>query len=291
MLLLYFLYSIRASIEMIKKIIACYLYSSVHITICTTSLVLSSYWLCHQDVDLVFVFFTGLATLLIYSLHRIIGFKKHSENQSTHRFKWYEKNKKLVHNLFFISLLSCVVLFFTLNIIQQVIVIGTSIPSLAYVLPLFNTKRLRDIDYIKIFIVALTWAGVITFAPAINLSLNQIIWLFLEKTSFILAITLPFDFRDKELDLSNQVKTIANTFSKKIDFLIIISFIAVIVFVFLNPLYTSLIKRYICLIYLIIGIITIWANKQKHDFYISGIIDGTMILFTIGIYFLIYGTY
>lgn len=276
---------------MIEKITSWYIYSSLHIALCTTSLVLSSYWLCEQEVDYSYLLFSGFATLLLYSLHRIIGYHKHAKNQQTKRFKWYQKHNNWVHILLIISVISCFGLFFTLKRIQQIIIVIMSIPSMAYILPLFRTKRLRDIAYVKIFIVALTWAGVISIVPAYERSLNEIIYFFLEKTSFILAITLPFDFRDKELDRANEVKTIANTFSKNIDLLIILSFVASILCTVLNPLYTIEWKLSISLIYVVIGCITIWANKQKDDFYISGIIDGTMILFTLSIYIIQYGTF
>jgi len=87
-----------------------------------------------------------------------------------------------------------------------------AILSLGYVLPFVKgNKRLRDFDYIKIFLVAIVWGVITVLMPILerttDLTLSHLLIL-LERMLFIFAITLPFDIRDLKIDAHIDVKTI-----------------------------------------------------------------------------------
>lgn len=89
--------------------------------------------------------------------------------------------------------------------------------SLVYPIPLpFKNKtnglnyRLRDIPFIKIFLISLTWAtgSCCYFAPALQVGHSFPYHLFLLQFIFIFFITIPFDINDIEIDNAVGVKTI-----------------------------------------------------------------------------------
>lgn len=91
-----------------------------------------------------------------------------------------------------------------------------TIVSLAYVLPFYKTSfgewvRLRDVPYLKIFLIALTWAFVTEGLPSI-LADNEIdVLALLERFLFVFAITIPFDIRDLNFD-KLSLKTLPQLF-------------------------------------------------------------------------------
>ncbi len=76
--------------------------------------------------------------------------------------------------------------------------------SLFYALPLFGAgKGLRDLPYLKVFLIALSWAYLTVGVPAPECGfwMEASEWLlFTERTLFVLAITIPFDIRDLPYD-------------------------------------------------------------------------------------------
>lgn len=90
--------------------------------------------------------------------------------------------------------------------------------ALAYTLPLLpGKKRLRDVPYAKLPVVAFacTWitAAIPLMAESVGTaeSLRYLLW----RCCFMAAITLPFDVRDREIDLREGVKTLAGFLSVK----------------------------------------------------------------------------
>lgn len=77
-----------------------------------------------------------------------------------------------------------------------------------YIVPFLGgfQKNLRGVSYLKIFIVALVWAGVTAVIPlmsngsAIDSSLMLV---FAQRMLFVLALILPFEIRDVQLDLKD----------------------------------------------------------------------------------------
>lgn len=233
-------------------------------------------------IDPWYVLFIGAGTMLIYSLHRIVGIRKMADSRLENRFVLIRKYRS--HLMIYAGLASlasayCV---FRFDWNTRLLLIFPAIISLLYVLPIFlNNNRLRDFSYIKIFLVSLSWA---LLCGAIPLQINGIsgsdLYLFIaEKALFIFAITLPFDYRDMKVDRESGVKTMAHVFGDKIKFATMASFVGAIILMLLSDMYTDSQKIFLFISYLLIETITRFAMNHKHDYYYSGLIDGTMILF------------
>ena len=112
----------------------------------------------------------------------------------------------------------------------------------------------------------------------------------IERTLFIFAITLPFDIRDMKVDRESNVKTIPTVLgSRRSQHLGGLCLTGMLLMVGCNyqldyyDLTTSIaltisVVTTVPLIYL--------TTSQTHDYFISGIIDGTMILQAILVLFL-----
>jgi hypothetical protein len=162
------------------------------------------------DASIGFLFFS---TLFTYSLHRVVGLEKTKNLKLTERYQVIRTFKKHIQVYAVLGALGSLYFFLQLQFQAKCLTIMLSILAFAYVLPLLNGKRLRDFHYVKVFLVAIVWAGICTGLPVLNYtgSMGQVhTYLLLEHTFFVFGITLPFDIRDQALDSHVGVKTMVN---------------------------------------------------------------------------------
>lgn len=91
--------------------------------------------------------------------------------------------------------------------------------SIAYVLPVTRSgKRLRDLGWTKILWIGVAWTWLTAFIPTYVLSgvplLNSIVQ-GVERMAFIVAITIPFDIRDRRHDALQGMRTLAHRLSDR----------------------------------------------------------------------------
>ena len=280
----------------IRPIVNFYIYSSIHISIAAALFTLECYTLSGVPINLEYIVFVFFATMLTYSVHRIIGFRKLEDKFIEGRFKTIKKYKSHIFTYALISFFVTVILLFRLPQRVLLFLVLPALISALYTIPvLANRKRLRDFNYIKIILIALTWACVAYveiwsqgysnhISPSL-FTLGNWIWigLFIEKFLYIFAITLPFDIRDETVDKHTNVKTFpslwghGNTY-KIIDFLLTLSGISFLTISIKLLGYRPMAIAAIILAYLI----SYWAVKKskgkRSDLYYSGMLDGVIIL-------------
>ena len=158
--------------------------------------------------------------------------------------------------------------------------------AMGYVLPvLFAKKRLRDLNYLKIFLIALVWPWLTVFLPAAeqHMHFNLPVYLMcLERFFFIFAITLPFDIRDLEIDAHMDVKTIPGGIGvKKSKILASVLLLAMLACSSLNWILNAY-NHWIMLAMILSAfssfLLIMKSDRSKHDYYYTGLMDGTMIL-------------
>jgi 4-hydroxybenzoate polyprenyltransferase len=216
-------------------------------------------------------------------------YAKHSSD----RHNWIIKNRNHVIALTLLGfILALVGGFAFLN--KEII--GILLPfvliSLFYVIPIYKKEgvwiRLRDLSYVKIFLVAGVWSFVTVCLPFVilpdfhfqSLLAPNIILTATQRFLFFFAITLPFDIRDLEYDRKNSVRTFAallgvegiKNFSRVL--LVLVSLIALYCYKqgYYLPGHT--------LAMIISCASTNWliskANENSNEFYYSGWLDGTL---------------
>jgi 4-hydroxybenzoate polyprenyltransferase len=158
-------------------------------------------------------------------------------------------------------------------------------------LPLLNGRRLRDLPYLKIFLIAFSWSWITVLGPVV-LKEEPFSWaillMLIERACFVFAITIPFDIRDLVLDQSAKVDTLPAYWgvsaAKRMAYgALFICFLAMVANGLIGCYSTSV------LIALLLSLgSTAWliraTHPQRHDYFFTGLLDGTMILQGILVY-------
>ena len=165
---------------------------------------------------LIYGVFNFFSILFVYNFHRI--YKATFSKIRTPLLEWVLKNKVFVFYLLAISLLTCFALFTVLwqGKISLLLLFGTMVLlSLAYVVPLFG-KSLRQLPYLKSPLIALVWIVVLFVFPSLNegISFRAIVGPVSSYFLFFLALTIPFDLRDVQIDSCTQ-KTLPMVLGEK----------------------------------------------------------------------------
>ncbi len=272
---------------MLSRFIDLMLYSNIFIAICASSLVYQVYWIenspgwYHPLAWLVF-----FATVFVYSAHRLVGFTRLERVYDNRRISviLHFKSHIAVYTLVALAgfLFSCT-LVRTSSLLLMMI---PGILTLLYIVPVFrHRRRFRDVPYIKVFIVGMVWSWICIYVPLQELHSNLEVshtLLILEKFLFITAITIPFDIRDRELDTLQHIKTIPVALGIGRSKLICMTVVTLAIIVaginwhrqyldggqFASLLFTYLLA--ILIIYIV--------QEKSHDYYYSGMLDGTIAL-------------
>lgn len=235
-----------------------------------------------------YLFLIFFATLFEYNLHRMVTILTNKEALLADKHQWLRENLPTFYILMLFSLLGFMVTVFFAK--KEVLLTLTPIAFLTifYSLPLFKTKnasfRLREIPFLKIFLIAFVWAASTILLPLIatdkSFQTTDIILLFIERFLFIFAITIPFDIRDMEADQQAGLKTLPILLTEEKS--IFISNLSLILFFLIS--YYHYQKQHEWFIISAVAISTISTlailNSKKirsSSFYHYGFLDGTML--------------
>lgn len=273
--------------EIIWKLMTLVLYSNAWIALAAVALSLQTVFTYTGKLPLnQLQFFIFTSTLFVYATHRLVALKKLESSQWQERFFYISKAQRWIFAYAILAALSSGVLFFYLSRALQLAIVLPGLLSLAYVFPVLKGKRrIRDIHFLKIFLIALVWAWVTVFLPVIDLDLEQdyrLYWIGFERLCFIFAITIPFDIRDLLLDQQQSVKTLPGVIGLKaarqlagtLLFLTMVGSVSLWYFhVYSHGQLLGLLLTSIAAFTLIIN-----AHPDRPDYYFTGLLDGTMLL-------------
>jgi 4-hydroxybenzoate polyprenyltransferase len=162
------------------------------------------------------------ATVFIYNYHRLFRKKVIYAAVRSERHDWILSNQGFLQIVAIVSAL--VAGGFFVPYLNRTLVLRFSpflLLALLYVVPLWKSegkwKRLRDIPFVKIFLVAAVWSFVTVFLPFLADNPEWLpdagAWITLsQRFVFIFAITIPFDIRDLKHDKAAGLTTFAGTF-------------------------------------------------------------------------------
>jgi 4-hydroxybenzoate polyprenyltransferase len=167
----------------------------------------------HWQPYLLLIFF---ATLIEYNQTRVIQFLTNKKGLNRKKQWWMQKNQK---KLFFVMAVS-ITGFFSIAIYTKTEVLLAFLPlgilTFFYSFPVSGNKNyffeLREIPYLKIFLIAFVWSATTILLPVVQdgakIIETHVILLFAERFFFIFAIAMPFDIRDMQTDKDAGLKTI-----------------------------------------------------------------------------------
>ena len=270
-----------------RKFIDLILYGNFFIAFCAVAMTFQTECLLYGQLEWSFLIgFVFFATLFLYAIHRIVGLEKVRPFLEKYRYGIIYKFRNHIKIYAFIGGLGALYFFFFLSFQNQLLVAIPAILALGYVLPFVRgERRLRDFDYIKIFLIAIVWAVITVIMPIFentrHLSLSHFM-LFLERAIFIFAITLPFDIRDLKVDAHIAVKTIPSRIGiNKTKTLAGICFLMAFLLAIGNfglELYIEKVLLALFISYLSSFLLVLYSDRVEDDYFFTGMMDGTMII-------------
>ncbi|MCW9036797.1 MULTISPECIES: hypothetical protein [Altibacter] len=180
----------------LKRVFSFYIQSSIHVALAVLALFLVTQVELELELQFSLLGYVFFGTITGYN------FVKYAAIAGLHHRRLTDSLKSIQ-----IFSLGCFVLllYFALQQSFQVLAVSTifGILTLLYAIPLIRKKNLRNFSGIKIFIVAIVWAGVTVILPVIasEETIDLGVWIStLQRIMIVIALTIPFEIRDLPFD-------------------------------------------------------------------------------------------
>ncbi len=268
----------------LKSIARFIIFSNIYISLCAAALGISTFIILdpvNYTISLPVVIFLFSATLFVYNFNFL--FIKSHTFQSQEKQEWIDSHLAFIRFMVICSAVgvSLSTLYFTVPLLFVILPLGAL--SLFYSFPFkAQSFSLKNIPLLKVFLISFVWAAATVTVPAAeayhSLLSKQVIALFAERLLFILALAIPFDIRDYELDKNNNIVTIPGAIgisrSKVLSiFLLVVYFIVTLLF---EDSVTIIIAK---LLTVLLAAIAIYRIKlSSGEYYYMALIDGMMIV-------------
>lgn len=273
--------------EMMSHFINLVLYSGAFIGICAgciTAVSFSAAWQLNNSPR--YMLFIALATAALYTFHRVIGLNKLSHINNSHRLdtiRQYKRHIVIYGFIWTILAIWCFIPLWKFDLIQWLLP-GMLLGAL-YVFPVFpGRRRIRDLGWGKIVVIAIAWGWLTAFIPLYNFVGAS--WLLstihgLERAMFIFLITIPFEIRDIDVDQSVGLRNLPTILGRRRTFILSVFLAFCIVTLALFPFiqfYNLAYTVTMGIVVLISLVIIRYSYRIRNDYFFSGLTDGVMIL-------------
>lgn len=220
----------------LKKILNFYIFSNIHVALagfCLTKITLLKF----DITDSLTPFFVALSIIISYNFIRFLEIKEKGFNWFKNWF-FEHKNELILLSIVSFILLGYITFFSNFNLKAILLLLPFAFMTFFYVVPLFKIGKIevsfRNFPFIKIASIAFAWAGITVLFPLYEsnyeFTLNVYIE-FLQRFFILIAITLPFDIRDVDVD-PKSLKTLPQAVGVNSSKLI--GYVLLFVFVFLE---------------------------------------------------------
>lgn len=260
-------------------------YSNVWIALGAAAITLQSLWVIGKT-NWWIPTFVGLSTLFTYNFQRLVKLSERPEYVEAGRNNWLFRNRRILAVVTIFAGFGSLALFFRFDFLSMALLVGSGILSVLYAVrlgKLGSAKALRDLPYLKLYLIGIVWMISTTLIPLVHSSYFFVEYLpfLLERIAFIIAITIPFDIRDIALDTVQQrtvpqlvgipvARRIANVWLG-----IAAASSAFLCYLNLYDL-TELIGLLIS--YIVSGVLIVNSSPDKDEMYFTGWIDGVILL-------------
>ncbi len=269
---------------MLKSVFNFFLFSSLYIALCAVVMVFQLQLLFPQvNVSGIFYLFVFFSTMCSYNFH---WWLTHHSATGSERLQWALKYKWLHLVLYFIGMLGAAACFFMIR--QHWIWIGLG----AFFTFLYSAPKipqhffigLRRIAVGKTIFLAFVWMYVTTLLPLLvnnNPWQPAFTWLALSRFFLIYAICILFDYRDREDDKADGIRSMITWFNERgINNLFALSIALFVGFTLL--LYTGNTNGITIGLLLLPGAVVTalyrYAKKHFSDYLYYFVLDGLMML-------------
>ncbi|MDR5591722.1 hypothetical protein [Christiangramia sp. SM2212] len=264
----------------LKNAFELYINSSIHVSLAVVAFTLITIFQHDLQLEKNLIFFIFFSSITGYNFVKYAGIAK------LHHLS-------LAQNLRIIQIFSGIcflaLIYFCLQLEVDVL-IATGILgvfTLFYAIPIFGAgKNLRSLPGLKIFIIAIVWAGSTEILPLINAEKylgTELIVDFLQRLMLVVVLTLPFEIRDLNFDNEElgTIPQLLGSFKTKVFGSVLI------VLIFLIELFQNSFNsnEFLALIIvLLISGIMLWKAKEFQNKYYSSFWVEAVPIFYLGIY-------
>ncbi|WP_055447824.1 hypothetical protein [Lacinutrix mariniflava] len=258
--------------RIIKQFIDFYLNSSIHVALAVYALSWITLFQFNISYDEDILYFIFYATITGYNFVKYFGIAKFHHRSLTDALKIIQ-----VFSFVCFLLLCYYATQLQLKTLISIAVFGVitflyAIPFIPKSFYLDHQQNLRDVSGLKVYVIALVWAGVTVFLPLINDDFNINVDVYItafQRFIFVVVLMLPFEIRDLKFDnlkLATIPQKIGVKYTKGIGLVLLIFFF--FAEFFKNELtHGSIIKT------LIVALITfcflVFSNKKRNRYYSS----------------------
>jgi len=275
---------------MLKKIVGFCVNSSIWVAISVVTLVKITYVNIAIPVNNFLMFYVFFGTIFGYNFikyfekEQLSGFKRWMLKvrflEPIDTFKQFRKRAKRTLTISVVSLFCSFFYFLKLEFLTQVLIVIPLLLTIFYAVS-FGDKTLRNIAGVKIYVVGFTWAIITVLLPVIEegMSLSADVWIvFLQRFLFVVALVLPFDIRDLEMD-AKHLKTIPQKIGVK--YTKLYGLFLLLGFFFLEFFRDGLLEENLIvmpLVFIITLLFIVLSTKRQSTFYSSFFVEGIPVL-------------
>lgn len=262
---------------LLKQIFNFYIDSSIHVALAVFALswvTLLEFGIPYDRAVLYFIFF---ASITGYNFVKYFGLARFHHRSLTN---WL----KLIQVFSLMCFIGMCYFALKLELISLVVILGFGVVTFLYAIPFLPNKilydkhkNLRNVSGLKVYIIALVWAGVTVVLPILNnhvpLDTNVVVTGF-QRFVFVTVLMFPFEIRDLNYDslkLATIPQQIGIKNTKMVGVLLLMLFFLL---EFLKPqlnvehTVSMLITMFVTLLFLI------FANRNQGRYYSSFWVEG-----------------
>lgn len=240
----------------------------------------------HVDEHLDYIYWIGVATAALYCGHRVIGLNKVAHLRTTERFNVIRQYRTHIWIYFFFwSLLTAVIFLVRIPLDLFFWLLPGGVIALGYILPVLSGKRrFRDLGWSKIIMIGWSWGWLTAFIPAWYVAgepLQLAVFQGIERMLFIIAITIPFEVRDMQVDQSIGLHTLPDKLGRKRTLIICwILCVGVVFLSFLTGFHYYNVPYSLTSVFIVICTLLInhVSYRETDDYFFGGLTDGLMII-------------
>ncbi|PCH51976.1 MAG: hypothetical protein COC22_04835 [Flavobacteriaceae bacterium] len=270
----------------LKKIVNFYIFSNIHVALAGFSLTKITL-LEFGIVENLTPIFVALSVIISYNFIRFLEIKEKRLHWSKN---WFFEHKKELFLLSFLSIILLVyILFFSnFNLKAILVLLPFAFMTFFYAIPLFKIGKIevsfRNFPFIKIISIAIAWSGITVLFPLYEsnyeFTLNVYIE-FLQRFFILIAITIPFDIRDTNVDpksLKTLPQVLGVTNSKLIGY---ISLLLVFSLEFFKENYITITSYLLIAISFVTALFLVFSSPKRNRYFTGFWVEAIPILWFI----------
>lgn len=182
--------------KLVKQLFHIYIHGSIHVAFAVLSLTIMTLHMFNLTFSLPIAGFAFFGTMFSYNFMKYESFYRLKRPISS--------NVKIITFLSVAAFIAAGVFFLFLNRVTQITGIVFLALTALYTVPIFpNRPNFRNLSGIKVYIVALCWAGVTTLMPLLDAGMpisNDVLLKFTQRFLLVLILILIFEIIDLKED-------------------------------------------------------------------------------------------